>query len=91
MVPLLRAVSRRNITALIHGPRRSFTGYAKHLPPLPPLDQWGVKFPTGRAADMGLIRPWLLDVRAQAECLSQFGLADDGVPKTIIEIYPGTT
>jgi len=90
MALLVRGVSRRNTAALIHGLRRSFTQYANHLPPLPPLEEWGVKFPPGRTVDLGMIRPWLINVRAQAKCLSQFGLAaDDGVPKTVVEIYPG--
>lgn len=78
------------MTALVRGPRRPFTQYAKHLPPLPPMDEWGAKFPPGRTVDLGLIRPWLVDIHAQAKCLSNFGLADDdGAPKTVVEIYPG--
>lgn len=96
MIPRSK-LSRRNLAILrrpaLRAPAascRSFTQWAKHLPPLPPMSDWKQIYEPPRGGEYGMIRPWLSNIEAQSKCLKKFGLdKDDGIPKTVIEIYPG--
>lgn len=68
----------------------SSRSWSTHLPELPPTSKWEKTFDGQKGGEDGTIRAWLSNVDAQFECLEKFGLdVDDGIPKTVIEIYPG--
>lgn len=80
------SIKRRKIPKI----NPSYRSWSPHLPGLPPPVEWKEIFEPQRSGEDGTIRAWLSNVDAQFACLERFGLdVDDGIPKTVIEIYPG--
>lgn len=69
--------------------RRGVKSFAKHLPALPPTNEWPKIFPN-ITRSVREVRPFMKNMKSAMDTLSAFGLdANDGNPKTVVEIYPG--